>query len=977
MWKSTDAGVTWARSGLPDAGQIPRVRVHPQDPNLVYAAVLGHAFGPSDQRGVYRSKDGGKTWQRVLFANKNAGAVGLAMDPVNPRVLYATTWRFVRTPWGFDSGGEGSALWKSTDGGDTWKNLTKTVTKKSGLPKGTLGIMGVTVSPTNPQNIYAIIEADEGGVYRSRDGGETWTKTNESRDLRQRAWYYSRIYADPKDEDAVYVVNVQFHKSKDGGKSFSTIRTPHGDNHDLWIAPGDPLRMIESNDGGAQVSFDGGRTWTSQDNQPTAQFYRVSADNDFPYRILGGQQDNSAVRIRSRSDGSGIGPGDWQATAGGESGYIVADPKDPDVVFGGSYGGFLTMQNHRTNESRDVNPWPDNPMGWGAAELKYRFQWNFPLLFSPNDPNVMYAGANVVFRSRDHGSSWEAISPDLTRDDKSKEGPAGGPITKDNTSVEYYATVFYIAESPVEPGVIWAGSDDGLVHVTRDNGKTWNKVTPAGLPEWAQINAIDASPRDKGAAYVAATRYKLDDNRPYLFRTKDYGATWTEIDGDLPKDQFTRVVRADPKRPGLLYAGTERGIFVSFDDGARWQSLQLKLPIVPITDLLIKNDDLVAATQGRGFWILDDLDSLRQAADVGTAASHLVAPRVTYRTQGGGRPDRNEGTNPPNGVVVSYSLTGVKDGTPLKMEFLDQSGKVLRTFYGETAQEDAKLEAKPAGEPAAETPPVEGAPPQKADKKADKADAAAADKDKAKDADKEKADKEKAAKDKKKPHGREGDPKVPGLPGLNRFVWDLEVEAAKGFPGLVLWAGTDLEGPRVVPGNYQARLTVGEGDSAKAETASFEVKADPRAKTSAADLQAQYDFLLSARDKLTAMHTEIRRIRQVRSQLEALKEKVGDDDKAKPIVEAADALDKKMKTVEEALYQTKNKSRQDPLNYPVRLNDKLALLASSAGIGDYAPTAQAVVIKKQLDGQIDAELGKLKEIWEKDLPALNEMVKKN
>ena len=979
MWKSTDGGATWARSGLSDAGQIPRLRVHPEDPNLVYAAVLGHTFGPNDQRGVFRSKDGGKTWQRVLFASRDAGAVDLAMDPTNPRILYATTWRFRRTPWGFDSGGEGSALWKSTDGGDTWKNLTQNVTKKSGLPKGTLGIMGITVSPSNSQNLYAIIEADEGGVFRSRDGGETWTKTNESRDLRQRAWYYSRIYADPKDEDAVYVVNVQFHKSKDGGKSFSTIRTPHGDNHDLWIAPDDPLRMIESNDGGAQVSFDGGRTWTSQENQPTAQFYRVSTDNDFPYRILGAQQDNSAVRIRSRSDDSGIGPRDWDVTAGGESGYIVADPRDSDIVFGGSYGGLLTVVNHRTNEVRDVNPWPDNPMGWGAAELKYRFQWNFPICFSPNDPTVLYAGANVVFRSHDRGASWEAISPDLTRDDKTKEGPAGGPITKDNTSVEYYATVFAVAESPVEPGVIWAGSDDGLVHVTRDNGKTWKKVTPAGLPEWAQINAIDASPLEKGVAYVAATRYKLDDNRPYLFKTRDYGTTWTEIDHGIPADQFTRVVRSDTKRQGLLFAGTERGMWMSFDDGATWQSLQLKLPIVPITDLLVKGDDLIAATQGRAFWVLDDIGPLREmTAPVASETVHVFKPTTVYRTQAGGGffVPRNQGANPPGGVVLAYSLVGVKDGTPLKLEFLDTSGKVLRTFHGETAKEDPKLEAKPAGEPAPMSP-VEGASPQKASaKEALQADASAKP-----DAMKtEKPDAIKSAKldsKDKKPKVKEGEPKVDGLPGLNRFVWNLETEAAKGFPGLVLWAGTDLTGPRVLPGDYQARLTVGEGAEAKTQTVAFTVKADPRSKTTAAELSAQYDFLLAIRDKLTAMHTEIRRIRQVRSQLDALKEKVGEDEKAKPIVEAAEALDKKMKAVEESLYQTKNKSRQDPLNYPVRLNDKLALLGSSASTGDYPPTAQAIAIKKQLDAQIDEQLARIKEVWDKDLPALNDLVKKS
>ncbi|MEO8505586.1 MAG: glycosyl hydrolase [Acidobacteriota bacterium] len=965
MWKSTDGGVTWKRIGLEDSRQIGRIRVHPQDPNLVYVAVLGHAFGPSDQRGVYRSKDGGTTWQRVLFANRDAGAIDLVMDPSNPRILYASTWRFRRMPWGFESGGEGSALWKSTDGGDTWKNLTQNATKKSGLPKAPLGIIGVSISAANSQNLYAIIEAEEGGLFRSKDGGETWTKTSESRDLRQRAWYYSRVYADPKDEDTVYVVNVQFHKSKDGGKSFSTIRVPHGDNHDLWIAPNDSLRMIEANDGGANVTFDGGRTWTTEDNQPTAQFYRVSTDNDFPYHILGAQQDNSAVRIRSRSGNGGIGEGDWEVTAGGESGYILADPRDPDIVFGGSYGGLLTVVNHRTEEVRDVNPWPDNPMGWGAAELKYRFQWNFPMQFSPNDPSVLYAGANVVFRSKDRGASWEVISPDLTRDDKTKEVPAGGPITKDNTSVEYYATVFAIAESPVEPGVIWAGSDDGLVHVTRDNGKTWAKVTPTGVPEWAQINAIDASPLEKGVAYVAATRYKLDDLRPYLFRTRDYGATWTEIDRGIPADQFTRVVRADTKRQGLLFAGTERGVWMSFDDGAHWQSLQLKLPVVPIADLTIKNDDLIAATHGRAFWVLDDIGVLREL-DKSVAAEpvHVYAPAASYRLQGGGggHAPRNQGTNPATGVVLAYSLIGQKDATPLKLEFLDSAGKVLRTFKGETAKEDPTLEAKPAGEPPPQVAPIEGAGPAKV-----------AANDKTMEQDKKDKD-EKAKKAKNKP--KEGEPTVDGLPGLNRFVWDLEVDKAKDFSGMILWAGGEgeLDGPRVVPGKYKARLTVGEGDSAVVKTVPFEIKADPRSKVSPADLQAQYDFLLDVRDKLSEVNTEIRRIRQVRTEIGAVKTKLGDDEKGRPIVEAADALDKKMTAVEEALYQTKNKARQDPLNYPVRLNDKLALVGSSAGTGDYPPTAQALLVKKQLEAQIDEQLAKLKEVWDKDLPALNALV---
>ena len=648
MWKSTDAGKSWTHIGLDDSYHIGRIRVHPTNPDLVYVAAMGHAFGPNEMRGVYRSKDGGKSWEKILFVNRDAGAVDLAIDPTNPRILYASTWRFRRGPYFFESGGEGSALWKSTDGGDTWKELSR----NKGMPKGALGIIGVSVSPTNPQNVYAIVEAKEGGVYRSRDGGDTWTKTSDHSDLRQRAWYYTRIYADPKDEDTVYVPNVRFHKSKDGGKTWTMISTPHGDNHDLWIAPNDPLRMIEANDGGATVTTDGGASWTTLNNQPTAQFYRLSVDTDFPYHILGPQQDNSAVRIRHRSAGAGIGMRDWEVTAGGESGYIVADPTNPDVVYGGSYGGLLIRLNHRTGEARDINPWPDNPMGWGDAELKQRFQWNFPIFFSPNDPHKLYAGSQYLLQTTNGGASWQIISPDLTRNDKSKMQPTGGPITKDNTSVEYYCTVFAGAESPVEPGVIWAGSDDGLIHVTRDGGQHWDNVTPpkSMMPEWIMINEVDASPFDKGTAYVAATMFKSDDFRPYLYKTNDYGKTWTRIVDGIPSNEFTRVIRSDNKKRGLLFAGTERGVYVSYDDGAHWQSLQQKLPIVPIHDLLVHDDALILATHGRGFWMLDDIEPLRQLApDVATKSAHLFTPPATWRMEGrggfgGGGGARTEGT---------------------------------------------------------------------------------------------------------------------------------------------------------------------------------------------------------------------------------------------------------------------------------------------------------------------------------------------
>ena len=962
MWKSTDAGKTWTHVGLRDSRHIPRVRIHPRNPDLVYAAVLGHLFGPNQERGVYRSKDGGRSWERILFANENAGAIDLVMDPTNPRVLYASTWRVRRTPYSLESGGEGSALWKSTDGGDTWRNLSR----NKGLPKGTLGIIGVSVSRSNPQNVYAIIEAAEGGVFRSRDGGETWEKTNDSRDLRQRAWYYTRIYADPQDEETVYVPNVRFHKSKDGGKSFTTIATPHGDNHDLWIDPNDPLRMIEANDGGANVTTDGGRSWTEQDNQPTAQFYRVSTDNAFPYRLLGGQQDNSAVRIRHRStSGGGIGFRDWEETAGGESGHIVAKPDDPEIVFGGSYGGYLTVVNHRTEEFRDINPWPNNPMGHGAEGAAERFQWNFPLLFSPHDPNTLYSASQHLWRSTNGGASWERISGDLTRNDRSKMGPSGGPITKDNTSVEYYGTIFAVAESPHERGVIWAASDDGLVHLTRDGGKSWTNVTPgarasarassASAPQWIMWNSIDVSPFDKGTAYFAGTTYKLDDFRPYLYRTTDYGATWTKITNGIAGDHFTRVVRSDKRRKGLLYAGTERGMYVSFDDGASWQSLQLNLPIVPITDLTVKDDDLVAATQGRSFWILDDLTPLQQLdAAVTKKNAHLFAPRTTWRT-GGFVSDRvrNQGTNLPSGVLVNYWIhPSVKTGTKVKLAFLHADGSVIRELEGEV---------KPPPPPVQATEQKD--PPPQPEKKIDV---------KSEGGEQEAKATEPEEKDPKAEKEKERNKLPDSAPGFNRYVWNLRYPEAKKFEGLVLWGG-GTDGPRAVPGTYTARLTVGE----ETMTVPVHLRQDPRTSASQADLEAQFQFLLDANRKLSEIHEQIERIREVRAQLKDLRTRVGNEESGKPIVEAAKALDKRMTEIEEALYQTKNRSSQDPLNFPIRLNDKLASVAESASAGDFPPTAQQRAVYAELVAQIDAELAKLRTVWETDLPALNALVKQS
>ncbi|MEN8251430.1 MAG: glycosyl hydrolase, partial [Bacteroidota bacterium] len=887
MWKSVDAGQTWESMGLPNSRHIPRVRIHPKNPDLVYAAVLGDLFKSSSERGVYRSKDGGKTWEKILFANADAGAVDLTFDPNNPRILFASTWNVRRTPYSLSSGGEGSALWKSTDGGDTWTDITE----NKGLPKGTIGIIGVTVSPVNSQRVWTIIENKDGGVFRSDDGGKTWRKINSERKLRQRAWYYTRIYADTQNEDMVYVMNVRYHRSKDGGKTYETFNAPHGDHHDLWIAPEDNQRMVIADDGGAQVSYDGGENWSTYMNQPTAQFYRVTTDNHFPYRIYGAQQDNSTVRIAHRTSGGSIGERDWEPTAGGESAHIAPHPNNPDIVYGGSYDGFLSRVDHKNEQMRLVDVWPDNPMGHGAEDMKYRFQWNFPIFFSPHNPDRLYTTSNHVHVSTNDGQSWEIISPDLTRNDPSTLGPSGGPITKDNTAVEYYGTIFAAVESLHEEGVIWVGSDDGLVHITRDGGKNWINITPAGMPEWMMINSLEVDPFNKGGAYIAGTKYKTGDNKPYLYKTKDYGQTWVKITSGIPADEFTRVLRADPKRKGLLYTGTEKGIHVSFDDGASWRPFQLNLPIVPITDLAIKNDNLIAATQGRSFWLIDDLTPLHQLSDqVAKSDFHFFEPMSSYRLQGGQgrRASKTSGQNHPGGVMLHFYLKSVTDSSKVMLEFMEQNGTSIRKYSSTSKKRGEKLEVKD---------------------------------------------------------------------GFNRFVWNMRYEDAESFDGLIMWwAG--VGGPMAKPGTYKAKLTV-EGQSMEVP---FEILPDPRSTASQADYEAQFDFLINVRDKLSETHLAIKQIREVRDQINKVTKPMKGNEEYKAINDEAKKVLDELKNIEEALYQTKNRSGQDPLNFPIRLNNKLAHLSSQAGIGNNPPTAQAEAVRKEITKAIDKELNSLNKI---------------
>jgi len=901
VWKSEDAGKTWKHMGLPNSRHIPRIRIDPKNPAIVYAAVLGDLFKSSAERGVYKSTDGGKNWRKVLFANADAGAVDLTFDPNNSRILYASTWRVRRTPYSLESGGEGSALWKSLDSGETWTNISA----NKGLPKGIWGINGITVSPVNSDIVWAIIENNDGGVYKSTDAGATWKLVNSDRSLRQRAWYYTRIYADTQDENTLYVLNVDYHQSKDGGKTFKAFEAPHGDHHDLWIAPENNQRMIIADDGGAQVSFDAGVNWSTYLNQATGQFYRVVTDNAFPYRIYGAQQDNSTVRIAHRTDGYAITDKDWEETAGSESAHIAVDPDNNDIVYGGSYSGLLTRVDHKNKQLRAINVWPDDPMGHGAEDSKYRFQWNFPIFFSPNNHKKLYAASNHLHISTDEGQSWQVISPDLTRNDPNTLKSSGGPITKDNTSVEYYGTIFAAAESPFEPDLIWTGSDDGLVHISRDGGKNWSNVTPAKMPEWMMFNSIEIDPFVKGGAYFVGTKYKSGDYNPYIYKTENYGKSWKLIVNGIPNDYFTRTMRADPNRKGLLYAGTEKGMFISFDDGENWEKFQLNLPQVPITDLTIKDNNLIAATQGRAFWIIDDLTPLHQLNSALTSQTVvLYKPQDSYDL--GGRRSRSSktvGQNRNGGVGVNFYIKDTLSSDAISLSFKDTQGKLIKTYN-----------LKP---------------------------------------DKSKNEEQLALK--------EGD---------NILYWDMMYPGAERVEGMILWWGS-LDGPKAVPGTYSVELSV----NGKIQSQSFNILKDPRSSASLADLQLKFDFILSVRDKLTETHKALKNIKVIKDQVELLKKSISDKTAQKDLIAFADDLVKRLIVIENNLYQTKSRSGQDPLNYPIKLNNKLAHLSALTSIGDYKPTAQAYDFKNEVTAAIDKELKDLYQIFDNDVKQLNAKVK--
>ena len=900
FWKSDDAGETWKKMNLDiDQVQVGRIAIHPKNPDIVYIAIIGDLFKDSNKRGVYKSTDGGKSWRQVLFSNERSGAVDISIDKNNPRIIFASTWNIRRTPYSLESGGEGSGLWKSTDGGETWKNISD----NEGLPSGIWGISGVSVSPVNSKKVFALIENKEGGLFRSDDGGSSWKKVNEDRNLRQRAWYYTRVYADTQNENRVYVMNVSFWRSEDGGKSFDRYRTPHGDHHDLWIDPENNKRLIVADDGGAQVSSDDANNWSTYMNQPTAQYYRVATDNSFPYNILVAQQDNSTQRVPHRVNSGGISERDWERSAGGESAHLAAKPDNPDIVYGGSYGGYLTRLDHSTGEVRSVNVWPNNPMGHGAEDMKFRFQWNFPIFFSPHDPNKLYTTSNRFHVTYNEGEKWEVFSPDLTRNEKEKLGPSGGPITKDNTAVEYYATIFAACESPYEKDLLWAASDDGLIHLSRDGGKNWEDVTPVNSPKYLMWNSVEPDPFVKGGLYAAGTLYKTGDFQPYMYKTKDYGKTWEKITNGIPNNHFTRVLRADPNKEKLLYAGTESGMYISFDDGISWNSFQLNLPLVPITDLTIKNNNLIAATQGRSLWLIDDLTPLHQLnKEVNNASMKLFKPIDSYRMGSPGRgTPRNAGKNHHNGVEVFFNIDDkiLDENTSVTLEFLDNEKKLIKKYDNQSDENALDINGE-----------------------------------------------------------------------KNSFVWNMRYDDAKGFDGLIMWAAS-LRGPIASPGQYYVKLTVNE----KSEEQSFNILKDPRSNSTDEDLKEQFDFLLSVRDKVSDIHQTIIDIRSSRSQLIDLKSKISG--KYPDMENSISDVISRITLIEEKLYQTKNRSGQDPLNFPIRLNNKLAHLTSVASVGNFKPTDQMYNVRDELIGLIDKELKMWEDIKENDLVKLNSTILEN
>jgi photosystem II stability/assembly factor-like uncharacterized protein len=940
VYRSTDAGRTWSNVGLRDTRHIGKVRVHPDNPDVVWVAALGHAFGPNAERGVFKSEDGGASWRKTLFVSDKAGAVDLTIDETNPRILYAAIWEAHRSFWQISSGGPESGLWRSVDGGETWENLTS----HPGLPTGTLGKIGVSASPARSGRVWALLEhATEGGLYRSDDYGDHWEKVNGSHNLISRAWYYMHLTADPQDADTVYVNNLDFWKSSDGGKTCEKIATPHGDNHDLWIDPRDNRRMIQGNDGGANVSVNGGFSWTTIFNQPTAQFYHLAVDGRDPYYLYGTQQDNSSVAVPSRTNHSGITWGDCFVAGTGESGYITVHPEHPEIVYvgaiGSSPGGGNALQRYdrSVDQIRLITTWPEPMSGYGAGEHKQRFAWTYPIIISPHDPDTLYIGGNQVFRSRDEGQSWEAISPDLTRADPETLGPTGGPVSRDSVGAEVYATVFAFAESPHQAGLLWAGTDDGRLHLSRDGGANWEEITPPDLPKWTMISGIEPSPFDAGTAYVAATRYKLDDYRPYLYVTRDYGESWFRIDNGIPEDDFTRVIRADPTRQGLLYAGTETGIYISFDDGATWRRLQLNLPVTPVHEILIKGDELIAGTHGRSIWILDDLSPLRAVAEgIPDGQPHLFTPRDTTRVlpgidwadelttstnylsvRPGGylaqtTPDGETvrtyldvGENPPAGVIISYRLVAAPE-EPIWLTFRTADGEEVRAFSSRKPDDPTPAKER----------------------------------------------------------------RAPATVGWNRFVWDMRRAPAAKIEGEDPAAQSPIAGPFVAPGEYTVTLAIGETEL----TQSFRIVKPRDVPATQADLDAQYDLLRRIHEQVDRTTTTINLMRSLRGQFDGWAKRTKERDGGAEVATAAEELRDAVLEIEKTLLVPDLRSDWDSHNHGSRLLEKLTALSDAVALGDYRPTNAAEEVLADVQGRLDEQISRFDKLVASDLKAFNTRV---
>jgi photosystem II stability/assembly factor-like uncharacterized protein len=912
VYKSTDGGMTWEHLGLEETQNVSRIRVHPDDCDVAWVGAFGKHSIANPERGVFKTTDGGESWDKTLFKSDEAGVVDLDLDPNDPDVLYAAIWEAWRKSWGMSSGGDQSGLWKSTNGGESWTELTGNLDLE---PEGPIGKIGVAVSGANSDRVWALVEhAEEGGVYRSDDGGDTWELMNDERKLRQRAFYYSRIYADPQDEDVVYALNTGFYKSTDGGATFPTsFRVPHGDNHDLWISPTDPERMINANDGGGNVSVNGGQTWTDQD-YPTAQFYRVITTEHEPYHICGAQQDNSTACIPSggwnhlSARGGFGGGGHFYSVGGCESGYIAPHPDDTDIFYAGCYGGSLSRYDHGTGLSRAVNVWPENPMGQSSEDLRERVQWTFPIVFDRHDPGILYTGTQKVWRTRTEGESWEAISGDLTRSDPMTVGPSGGPITKDQTGVETYATVFAITPSFHDADVIWAGSDDGYVHISRDaqsGSPTWANVTPPDAPDFVRINTIEASPNTPGKAYVAGIRYLVDDDRsPYVWKTSDYGETWAKIVNGIPADDFIRAVREDPVRPGLLYAASEQTVYISWNDGDDWQPLTINLPNVQVSDLVVEDHDLVIGTHGRSFWVMRNIDLLRQMTpEVAEADFWLFDPKDPTR-----RFD--------NGADVFYYLSDTADKVTL--EFLDAAGNVVGSY--ESPDEEEAEEEDEAGQ---------GGPP----------------------------------------FGGGGSPTPSKMSGSNRFRWNMRTEGWTDFDGRIFWAAGN-SGPAVLPGAYQVRLTV-DGNS---QTRDFQIEMNPRAMAEGvtlADLQARFDLAQQIRDRVTQANEAVLSMRAIKSEVD---DRMGQNDNGE-LQSLGGTVKDRLTSVESEVYQIQNRSGQDPLNYPIKLNNKIAALLNLVEGAEDRPTQQSYTVFETLSGELDTELEQMHLVIQQDLARLNELLR--